>query len=55
MTCIRTREEELATSSMKPIFLLDFGAECSKELNSPPAVSTSVNGGVAEPGGLFIP
>ena len=36
------------------IFTSDFGADCSTELNSPPAVSALVNGGVAEPGGLLV-
>jgi hypothetical protein len=39
---------------IQPIFPSDFGAKRSTELNSPPAVSAPVNGGVAEPGGLFI-
>jgi len=44
---------KLGTALMWGIFILDLGAECSNELNSPLAVSASVDCGVADPGGLF--
>jgi hypothetical protein len=43
----------LGTALRWGIFTLDLGAECSNELNSPLAVSASVDCGVADPGGLF--
>jgi hypothetical protein len=38
----------------EPILVSDFGAARSTELNSPPAVSAPVPGGVAEPEGLLV-
>ena len=44
----------LGVARLWRIFALNFGADRSPGLNSPPAVSAPLNCGVADPGGLIV-